>query len=175
MKSLSVTDRATICNMGAELGATTSIFPSDENTREFLKRQGREEDYVEIKADEDAEYEEVLKIDLGEIVPLTAQPHSPDAVEEVKNLKIKVDQVAVGSCTNSSYQDMMKVAKFLEGRRVHPEVSLVIAPGSSNIIRLLSENGALATFIEAGARILGIRMRSLYRYGSSTEICRCKP
>lgn len=154
VKSLSVTDRATICNMGAELGATTSIFPSDENTREFLKCQGREEDYTEIKADDDAEYEEVLQIDLSEIVPLTAQPHSPDAVEEVGNLKIKVDQVAVGSCTNSSYQDMMKVAKFLEGRRVHPDVSLVISPGSSNIIRLLSENGALATFIQAGARIL---------------------
>lgn len=153
--SLSVTDRATICNMGAELGATTSIFPSDYRTLEFLKRQGRAEDYIEIRAEENAEYDKCLNLHLDDVVPMAAMPHSPDAVEEVRNIgRLKVDQVCIGSCTNSSYQDMMKVEKVLRGRRVAEDVSLVIAPGSANILRLLSENGALATFIEAGARIL---------------------
>lgn len=154
VKTLSVTDRATICNMGAELGATTSIFPSDENTLDFLTKQNRPEDYVELQPEEDAEYENTLEINLSEIVPMAAKPHSPDNVIKVDDEKIKVDQVAIGSCTNSSYSDMMKVAKILEGNVIDPSVSLVIAPGSSNILRLLSENGALATFIQSGARIL---------------------
>src|SRR5699024_2126898 len=154
VKSLSVTDRATICNMGAELGATTSIFPSDENTLDFLTKQNRREDYVALKADSDAEYENRLEINLDEIVPMVAMPHNPDNGVAVESNKLKVDQVAVGSCTNSSYSDMMKVAKILEGNKVHPDVSLVIAPGSSNILRQLSKNGALNIFIESGARIL---------------------
>ena len=155
VKSLTVTDRATICNMGAELGATTSIFPSDENTLAYLKAHGREEVYKELKADEDAFYDESIDIDLSKIKPAVAKPHFPDQYEEVENLpKIKVDQVAIGSCTNSSFEDLMKVASILEGRRVHPDVSLVISPGSATILEKISENGALATFIKAGVRIL---------------------
>lgn len=155
VKNLSVTDRATICNMGAELGATTSIFPSDANTLDYLRRHDREADYIELKADEDAIYDKVIKINMSEIRPMTALPHSPDNVVSIEEAeKIKVDQVVIGSCTNSSYSDMMKVAAILEGKRVHPDVSLAIAPGSSNILRLLSENGALTTMITAGARIL---------------------
>lgn len=154
VKSLSVTDRATICNMGAELGATTSIFPSDENTLDFLTKQNRREDYTALQADKDAVYENRLEINLDEIVPMVALPHNPDNVIAVKSNELKVDQVAVGSCTNSSYTDMMKVAKILEGKQVHPDVSLVIAPGSSNILKQLSKNGALNIFIEAGARVL---------------------
>ncbi|WP_243344202.1 aconitate hydratase [Anaerococcus sp. AGMB09787] len=155
VKSLSVTDRATICNMGAELGATTSIFPSDENTLEYLKSQNREDDYMEIFADEDASYDEYIEIDLSKIVPSVAKPHFPDQFEKVKDLdKIKVDQVAIGSCTNSSFQDLMKVASILDGRSVHPDVSLVISPGSATILEKISENGALAKMIKAGARIL---------------------
>ena len=155
VKSLSVTDRATICNMGAELGATTSIFPSDENTLAYLKSQNREEDYVEISADPDAIYDETIDIDLSKIVPAVAKPHYPDQYAVVGDLeKIKIDQVAIGSCTNSSYMDLMKVAAILDGRKVHPDVSLVISPGSATILEKISENGALATMIKAGARIL---------------------
>lgn len=155
VKSLSVTDRATICNMGAELGATTSIFPSDENTRDFLIRQGREEDYRPLAADDDAYYDETIEIDLAEIDPLAAAPHSPDNIENITDLSgKKVDQVIIGSCTNSSYTDLMKAAKILEGKKVHPDVSLAIAPGSASILKILAENGAIATFISAGARIL---------------------
>ena len=155
VKNLSVTDRATICNMGAELGATTSVFPSDEVTRAFLKRHGREEVYVPLAATEDAVYDEVLDIDLSDIEPAVAKPHLPDQYERVKDLgKVKVDQVAIGSCTNSSYTDMMKVAQILKGKRVHEDVSLVISPGSATILDALSKNGALAIMIEAGARIL---------------------
>lgn len=157
VKNLSVTDRATICNMGAELGATTSIFPSDENTLDYLKRHNREEDYVELKADEDAQYDEIIHINMDTLKPMTALPFSPDnvvSVQETLKDKVKVDQVVIGSCTNSSYSDMMKVAAILKGKRVHPDVSLAIAPGSSNILRLLSENGALTTLIASGARIL---------------------
>lgn len=155
VKYLSVPERATITNMGAELGATTSIFPSDETTREFLKAQGREQDFSEIKPDEDAVYDEELTIDLTRLEPLAAKPHSPDNVEEIKNIgKIKVDQVAIGSCTNSSYLDMMKVAKILKGRTVAPNVSLVIAPGSKQVLTMLAQNGALADMVAAGARIL---------------------
>ena len=155
VKHLSVTDRATICNMGAELGATTSVFPSDEVTRAFLKRHGREESYVPLAATEDAVYDEVLDIDLFTIEPAVAKPHLPDQYEKVKDLgKVKVDQVAIGSCTNSSYTDMMKVAQILKGKKVHEDVSLVISPGSATILNALSKNGALAIMIEAGARIL---------------------
>ena len=135
MKSLSVTDRATITNMGAELGATTSVFPSDENTRLYLKEEGREEDYTPLAADPDAVYDEELIVDLDQLTPLAAMPHSPDNVDSVSNIgEIKVDQVAIGSCTNSSYMDLMKVAAILKGKKVHPDVSLVISPGSSKIM-----------------------------------------
>lgn len=155
VKNLSVTDRATIANMGAELGATTSIFPSDERTREFLKAQGREEDFTPLEPYADASYDETLEINLSDIVPMAACPHLPDNVKRVSEIKnLKIDQVAIGSCTNSSYSDMMKAAKILENKKVHKDVSLVISPGSSNIMRILAENGALSTFIKAGARIL---------------------
>ncbi|MGI6508662.1 MAG: aconitate hydratase [Saccharofermentanales bacterium] len=155
VKTLSVTDRATITNMGAELGATTSIFPSDERTRDFLVAQGREEDFTPLEPDHDAFYDETLEIDLGDIVPMVACPHLPDNVKRVSDIKgLKIDQVAIGSCTNSSYTDMMKAAKILENNKVHEDVSLVISPGSANIMRILAENGALSTFIQAGARIL---------------------
>lgn len=153
--SLSLTDRATICNMGAELGATTSVFPTDERTKEYLAQQGRVDDYIEMKADEDATYDQELDVDLCALVPMTAKPHSPDAVVPVKELEgMKVNQVVIGSCTNSSFADMMKAAKILKGRKVADHVSLVIAPGSSSILAMLSQNGALADMVQAGARIL---------------------
>lgn len=155
IKELSVTDRATITNMGAELGATTSIFPSDEVTKDFLSRQGREKDFKYFSADHEAHYDKKIKIDLSNIKPMTALPHSPDNVDYVGEIKdLKVDQVAIGSCTNSSYTDLMKVAKILKGKKVHPDVSLVISPGSSNILRMMADNGALGDLISAGARIL---------------------
>lgn len=153
--SLPLTDRATICNMGAELGATTSVFPTDERTKEYLAQQGRVDDYIEMKADEDATYDQELDVDLSALVPMTAKPHSPDAVVPVKELEgMKVNQVVIGSCTNSSFADMMKAAKILKGRKVADHVSLVIAPGSSSILAMLSQNGALADMVQAGARIL---------------------
>lgn len=155
VKTLTVPERATITNMGAELGATTSIFPSDEITKEFLKAQGREADFVALEPDSDAIYDEEITIDLDKLEPLAAQPHSPDNVCEVAKIgKIKVDQVAIGSCTNSSYLDMMKVAKILKGKTVAPDVSLVIAPGSKQVLTMLAQNGALADMVAAGARIL---------------------
>ncbi len=155
LKSLSVTDRATITNMGAELGATTSIFPSDDAVLDFLQKQGRGGDYTPFTADADADYDKKIQIDLSEIKPMTAKPHSPDNVAAVQELNaIKVDQVAIGSCTNSSYTDLMKAAAILKGKRVHPDVSLVIAPGSSNILKMMADNGALADLIAAGARII---------------------
>lgn len=153
--SLSVPERATITNMGAELGATTSIFPSDERTLEFFKAQGREDEWTEFKPDKDAVYDEEITIDLSKLKPLAAKPHSPDNVDEVENIgKIKVDQVAIGSCTNSSYADLMKVSKILKGKKVHKDVSLVIAPGSRQVMEMLARNGALGDIISAGARIL---------------------
>ena len=155
LSSLSVPERATITNMGAELGATTSIFPSDEVTREFMRAQGREDDWKPLASDADAVYDEEITIDLDKLVPLAAQPHSPDNVETVEKIgKIKVDQVAIGSCTNSSYMDMMKVAAVLKGKTVHPDVSLVISPGSKQVLTMLAKNGALADMVAAGARIL---------------------
>ena len=155
VKTLSVPERATITNMGAELGATTSIFPSDEVTREFLKAQGREEDWVELKADDDAVYDAVVEINLSELVPLAACPHSPDNVKSVEEIgKIKIDQVCIGSCTNSSLQDLLKVAHILKGKTVHPDVSLAIAPGSKQVYNMMAQCGALSDLIDAGARIL---------------------
>ncbi len=154
VSSLSVTDRATICNMGAELGATTSIFPSDERTRDFLRAHGREADFIPLETGHGLCHEE-MELDLSALVPLVAQPHMPDRVVPVTELAgLKVDQVAIGSCTNSSYTDMMKVSAILKDRHVAEGVDLVISPGSANILRLLAENGALATFVAAGARIL---------------------
>jgi aconitate hydratase len=141
--------------MGAELGATTSIFPSDENTRAFLKSQGRENVWQELKPDSDAAYDEVIEIDLSKLEPLIAQPHSPDKVIKVAAIAgTKVNQVAIGSCTNSSYVDMMTVAGALKGKQIHPEVSLVISPGSRQVLEMISRNGALGDMISAGARIL---------------------
>ena len=155
VRTLSVTDRATITNMGAELGATTSIFPSDENTLAYLKSQGRENYYLPLSADADAVYDKILKVDMSSLVPLAAKPHSPDNVDSIKNIGgIKVDQVAIGSCTNSSYSDLMKVAAILKDNRVHPDVDLVISPGSSKILSKMAKNGALADIISAGARII---------------------
>ena len=155
VKTLTVPERATITNMGAELGATTSIFPSDEMTREFLKAQGREKDYTPISADEDAEYDEVININLSDLVPLAACPHSPDNVVPVASLAGgNIDQVCIGSCTNSSYTDMMKVAAILRGKTVADNVSLVIAPGSRQVLTMLAENGALADIVAAGARVV---------------------
>ena len=155
VKTLSVPQRATITNMGAELGATTSIFPSDEKTLEYFKAQGREDDWIEFRPDEDAVYDEEITINLNDLQPLAAKPHSPDNVEEVESIgKIKVDQVAIGSCTNSSYEDLMKVAKILRGKKVHKDVSLVIAPGSRQVMEMIARNGALGDIISAGARIL---------------------
>ena len=155
IEELTVPDRATITNMGAELGATTSIFPSDEVTRSFLKAQGREADYQPLCADTDAEYDEYLSIDLSELMPLAACPHSPDRIEQVQNLEgMRIDQVCIGSCTNSSYTDMMKAAAILKGKRVADHVSLVIAPGSRQVLNMLAKNGALADMVAAGARIL---------------------
>ena len=155
VKTLSVPERATITNMGAELGATTSIFPSDEITHEFLKAQGREDAYTPLSADADAVYDELVEIDLGALVPLAACPHSPDNVKPIEELAgQKIDQVCIGSCTNSSLLDMMKVAHILKGKTVNPGVSLAIAPGSKQVLNMLANNGALAIMIDAGARIL---------------------
>ncbi len=155
VKGLSVPERATITNMGAELGATTSIFPSDETTLEFLKAQGREKDYTPLCADPDAVYDAEIDIDLSKLEPLAACPHSPDNVKPVKELEgLKIDQVCIGSCTNSSLQDMLKAAHILKGKTVHPDVSLSIAPGSKQVFNMLADNGALSTLISSGARIL---------------------
>lgn len=155
VKYLTVPERATITNMGAELGATTSIFPSDEKTEAFLKAQGRGEDYVPLCADEDAEYDEHIVIDLSALTPLAACPHSPGNVKPVSELAgKKVDQICVGSCTNSSYLDLMKVAAILKGKRIHPDVSFTVSPGSRQVLTMLAENGALADILSAGARVL---------------------
>lgn len=153
--SLSIPQRATITNMGAELGATTSVFPSDEVTKAFLKKQGREEDYTPLFADEDAVYDETYTIDLSTLEPMIAMPHSPDNVMSVKEVEgLKVDQCSIGSCTNSSYMDMMSVANIVKGKVADENVSLTISPGSKQVLGMIAENGALAVMIQAGARIL---------------------
>lgn len=155
LKYLSVPQRATVTNMGAELGATTSIFPSDAKTRDFFEAQNRLDEWVELKADDDATYDQEITLDLSELKPLAAKPHSPDNVDEISNIgEIKVDQVAIGSCTNSSYEDLMKVAQILKGKKVHKDVSLVIAPGSRQVMEMIARNGALGDIISAGGRIL---------------------
>ncbi len=153
--TLTVPERATITNMGAEMGVTTSVFPSDEEARRFLKAQGREKDWKEIKADEDASYDKVIELDLSRVEPLAAAPHSPGNIKKVSELAgMKVSQVCVGSCTNSSYKDLVTVAKLLKGKKVHPDVSLGVAPGSRQVLAMLSHEGYLADLIDAGARIL---------------------
>ena len=153
--TLSVPERATITNMGTELGATTSIFPSDEITRQFLKAEGREEDYIPLCSDPDAEYDKILHIDLSTLEPLIACPHSPDNVVPVSSLKgTKVDQVCIGSCTNSSLLDMLKVAALLKGRTIQPSVSLSISPGSKQVLTMLADCGALTDILASGARVL---------------------
>lgn len=153
--SLTVAQRATICNMGTELGATSSIFPSDEQTRRFLQAQGREQDWQPLAADPDAEYDELIEIDLSELEPLIAQPSMPDRVTRVRDVAgIPVAQVCVGSCVNSSYEDLMIVARVLKGKTVHPNVSLTVTPGSRQVLHMIAENGALADLIAAGARLL---------------------
>ena len=155
IKTLSVPERATITNMGTELGATTSIFPSDEITREFLKAQGREEDYIPLESDSDAEYDKIIDINLSELKPLIACPHSPDNIVTVESLKgTKVDQVCIGSCTNSSLLDMLKVAALLKGKTIKNSVSLSISPGSKQVFTMLADSGALSDIIASGARIL---------------------
>lgn len=155
IKTLSVPERSTITNMGAELGATTSLFPSDENTKEFLEKQGRGEDYIPLQPDENAEYDEVIEINLSELEPLIAAPHSPDNVQKVSEVAgQKVDQVCIGSCTNSSFTDLCNVANILKGKKVHPDVSLTISFGSKQVLNMLAQNGALTDIISSGARLL---------------------
>ena len=155
VKTLSVPERATITNMGAELGATTSVFPSDEITEEFLKAQGREDDWSELKADSDAEYDEIIDINLSELVPMAAMPHMPDNVKTVEEIgNIEISQVCIGSCTNSSLLDLLKVASILKGKKIAPNVSLTISPGSMQVLNMLSLNGALSDILGAGARLL---------------------
>ena len=155
IKYLSVPERATITNMGTELGATTSIFPSDEVTKAFLEAEGRGEDYVELSSDADAEYDRIIDIDLNELKPLIACPHSPDNIVTVESLKgTKVDQVCIGSCTNSSLLDMLKVAALLKGRTIDPSVSLSISPGSKQVLSMLADCGALGDILASGARLL---------------------
>jgi aconitate hydratase len=155
VKDLTVPERSTITNMGAELGATSSLFPSDEETRRFLQSQGREGDWALLEADSGAHYDKELSIDLPQLEPLLALPHSPDQVRPVtKSAGVKVHQVIIGSCTNSSYQDLARVAEVLKGRRIHPEVDLVIAPGSRQVLQLLARQGALTHLIASGARVL---------------------
>lgn len=157
VKTLTVTERATITNMGAELGALTSIFPSDTLTKKYLKMQERENVWKPLKADASAKYDEVIEIDLSALEPLVARPHSPDNVCKVGEIKgVKVQQVCIGSCTNSSYQDLMVSAAMLKGRKVHPEVSLTISPGSRQVLEMVAKNGALADMIAAGARVIEV-------------------
>jgi len=153
--SLTVPERATITNMGAELGATSSVFPSDDKTKDFFRLQKRSKDFVKIAADKDAKYSQVIEIDLAKLEPLVAQPHSPDNVIEVKKLKdVKVQQVCVGSCTNSSLYDLMITAKLLKGKKVHPDVSMTVTPGSKQVFEAIAKNGALKDIIGSGARII---------------------
>lgn len=157
IKDLTVPERATITNMGAELGAWTSIFPSDDIAKAFMKAQGREKAWIELRSDRDAEYDKVIEVELSELEPYVACPYSPDNVKPVSDLRgKKVDQVAIGSCTNSSYKDMRLVAELIKGKKVHPDVSLVISPGSRQVLQMLAQDGSLAQLIDAGARVLEV-------------------
>jgi aconitate hydratase len=154
VQSLSIPERATITNMGAELGVTSSVFPSDKRTLQFLKAQGRRKDWTELAADNKAEYEKVIDVDLNKIVPMAAQPHSPDNVCTARKIAgRKVNQVCIGSCTNSSYKDLMLVAGLLKNKKIHPEVSLVVTPGSRQVLKMIADSGALSNLINAGARV----------------------
>jgi aconitate hydratase len=155
VKTLTVPERATITNMGAEMGVTTSIFPSDEETKKFLKAQGREADWVELKADDDAEYDKTVELNLNTLEPLAAAPHSPGNVVRVSDLKdLKVDQVMLGSCTNSSYTEIATVAKIMKGKKVHPDVSFGVAPGSRQVLQMATKDGYLGDLLDSGARLL---------------------
>ncbi len=155
VKTLSVPERATITNMGAELGATTSVFPSDEMTKSYMSAQGRVKQWKNLMADKDAQYDEVIEIDISKVVPLVSQPHSPDNVVEVKAVEgLKIDQVAIGSCTNSSYKDLVTVGKIMKGKKVHPDVSFAISPGSKQVLNMITKNGILSDLLSAGTRIL---------------------
>ena len=155
VKTLSVPERSTITNMGAETGVTTSIFPSDEITKAFLKAQSREKDWVELRSDGDAEYDQVIEVDLSKVEPMVSLPHSPGNVIPVRDIAgKKVDQVAIGSCTNASLRDLLIVGKILEGKKVSPETSLILSPGSKQVFSMISKNGALSSMIDAGARIM---------------------
>ena len=166
IQTLSVPERATITNMGTELGATTSIFPADEVTREFLRAQGREEDFTPLASDPDATYDRVIDIDLSALEPLCACPHSPDNVKAARELEdVRVDQVCVGSCTNSSLRDLLRVAAILKGRTVAPTVSLSISPGSRQVLQMLSACGALADILTRDLVRAGMRLRALHRHG----------
>ncbi|WCK56738.1 aconitase family protein [Aneurinibacillus sp. Ricciae_BoGa-3] len=155
-------------NMGAELGATTSIFTSDENTRHYLKAQGREGDWIPLSADEGCQYDEVLHIDLDKLEPLVARPHSPDNVAKVREVgPIPVQQVVVGSCTNSSFSDLMTVASLLKGKTVHPNVSMAVAPGSKQVFTMIARSSALGDLIESGARVLESACESYIGMGQS--------
>ena len=155
LKDLTVPERATITNMGAELGATSSVFPSDAQTLAFLKAQGREDDWIELKADNDATYDKEIEVDLDTLIPLLAAPSSPDNIKTVKEVQgMPIKQVCIGSCVNSSYADLMVAAKILKGKKVHPDVSLTVSPGSRQALQMVSANGALADLVSAGARIL---------------------
>jgi len=155
VKNLSVLERATITNMGAEMGVTTSLFPSDEETKKFLKAQGREADWVELKADDDAEYDKIVELDLSELEPLAAAPHSPGNIVRVSDMKdMKVDQVMVGSCTNSSYKEIATVAKIMKDKKVHPDVSFGVAPGSRQVLQMAARDGYVGDLLYSGARLL---------------------
>jgi aconitate hydratase len=155
VKTLTVPERATITNMGAEMGVTTSIFPSDEETRKFLKAQGRESDWVELKADDDAVYDKIVDLDLSTLEPLAAAPHSPGIVVKVSDMKdLKVDQIMLGSCTNSSYKEIATVAKIMKGKKVHPDVSFGVAPGSRQVLQMAAKDGYLGDLLDSGARLL---------------------
>jgi len=155
VKNLTVPERATITNMGAEMGVTTSIFPSDDETRRFLKAQGRERDWVELKADDDAKYDKVVDLDLSELEPLAAAPHSPGNIVKVSDLKdVNVDQVMLGSCTNSSYKEIATVAKIMKGKKVHPNVSFGVAPGSRQVLQMAARDGCVSDLLNSGARLL---------------------
>ena len=155
VKSLTVPERATITNMGAEMGVTTSIFPSDEETRKFLKAQNRKADWAELKADDDAEYDKVVDLDLSQLEPLAAAPHSPGNIVKVSDMKdMKVDQVMLGSCTNSSYKEIATVARIMKGKKVHPDVSFGVAPGSRQVLQMTARDGYLGDLLDSGARLL---------------------
>ena len=172
VKTLSVPERATITNMGAELGATTSIFPSDEATKKFLEAQGRGDVWVPLSSDPDAEYDEEYTVDLSALEPLAAMPHMPDNVKKVSEIgEIKVNQCCIGSCTNSSYYDMMKVASILKGKTVSPEVSLTISPGSKQVFNMLAQTRS-ARYHLCRRSYPGVRMRSLHRHGSVAGVRR---